>query len=440
MSSQSVVRFMAKANPPRQAKMLLLVFSHLRWNFVFQRPQHLFTRAARTQPVVFFEEPIFEGSTRAHLRLSQPMDNVTVATPILPRGLTQNEADLFQRSLLSDLLARNEIGDGQQRERLVTWYFTPMALRFSSHLQPSLCVYDCMDELSQFRGAPQEIRDLERDLMNRAGVVFTGGQSIYEAKRDLHHNVHAFPSSIDARHFGKARIAAEEPHDQACIPRKRIGFFGVIDERLDVDLLETVATLRPDWQFVMLGPVVKIDPATLPRNANIHWLGQKNYDELPAYLAGWDLGIMPFALNEATRYISPTKTPEFLAAGLPVVSTAIHDVVRTYGKEGLVEIADTPESVVEKAELLLARPRAEWLARVDAYLSTMSWDRTWNAMASLIEQHRQRPSASRVTRLPGSSPALATQPIGSTSFAPQSTAPAARTGAATKAAEGASNV
>ncbi len=316
MNPPTLARFMARTTPTRQSKTILLVFSHLRWNFVFQRPQHLFTRAAKTQPVIFFEEPVYEGATRAHLRLAQPQDNITVATPVLPRGLTQNEADLFQRSLLGDLLARHDIADGQQRERLVTWYFTPMALRFSSHLKPSLCVYDCMDELSQFRGAPKEIRDLERDLIARAGLLFTGGQSLYEAKRSLHSNAHPFPSSIDAKHFGKARgSTAPEPHDQACIPRKRIGFFGVIDERLDVDLLAEAARLRPAWQFVMLGPVVKIDPATLPRPANIHWLGQKNYDELPAYLASWDLGFMPFALNEATRYISPTKTPEFLAAG-----------------------------------------------------------------------------------------------------------------------------
>ena len=403
MQSPSLVRLMPKTTPPRQTKAVLLVFSHLRWNFVFQRPQHLFTRAAKSQPVIFFEEPMFEGATRAHLRLSQPQENITVATPVLPRGLTQNEADLFQRSLLNDLLARNDIAEGQQRERLVTWYFTPMALRFSAHLRPSLCIYDCMDELSQFRGAPQEIRDLERDLLDRAGLVFTGGQSLYEAKRKMHPNVHCFPSSIDAKHFGKARSGnLPEPHDQACIAHKRIGFFGVIDERLDVDLLDKAAQLRPDWQFVMLGPVVKIDPATLPRHANLHWLGQKNYDELPAYLAGWDLGCMPFALNEATRYISPTKTPEFLAAGLPVVSTAIHDVVRTYGKEGLVEIAGTPEEFVEKAQMLLERPREAWLARVDAYLATTSWDRTWASMATLIEQHRQQrqPTAPRVTRLP----------------------------------------
>jgi len=437
MNPPSLVRFVPKTTSQRPSRTTLLVFSHLRWNFVFQRPQHLFTRAAKTQSVIFFEEPIFEGATRAHLRLAEPQPNITVATPILPRGLSQNEADLFQRSLLSDLLARHDIADGQQRERLVTWYFTPMALRFSSHLQPSLCVYDCMDELSQFRGAPQEIKDLERDLIARAGLLFTGGQSLYEAKRKLHANAHPFPSSIDAKHFGKARGAnVAEPHDQACIPPNRIGFFGVIDERLDVELLAQAAHLRPDWQFVMLGPVVKIDPATLPRNANVHWLGQKNYDELPAYLAGWDVGVMPFALNEATRFISPTKTPEFLAAGLPVVSTAVHDVVRTYGREGLVEIASGAEDFVEKTARLMARsPEAsrEWLARVDAYLATTSWDRTWSSMSSLIEQQRQlrQPQQQRVvTRLPVAASATASASVSASVAA----------AGASSSAEGASNV
>ncbi len=356
MQTRTASRVVGRPVPGLQPP-LLLCFSHLRWNFVFQRPQHLLTRAAKTQPVAVFEEPIFECGVRAHLRMSNPEPNITIATPILPRGLTENEANLFQRSLLNDLLARFEISDRQQRERLILWYYTPMALKFSGHLDSALCVYDCMDELSNFKGAPAELKDLERDLMARAQLVFTGGMSLYEAKRGRHRGVHAFPSSIDATHFGKARaFTGEQPADQAEIGGPRFGFFGVIDERLDVDLVAALADLRPNWQFAMIGPVVKIDPETLPRRPNLHWLGQKDYQQLPAYLAGWDLGLMPFAINDATRYISPTKTPEFLAAGLPVVSTPVPDVVRTYGN-GLVDIAATPEGFAAAMEAALDRPR-----------------------------------------------------------------------------------
>lgn len=401
MQTRTASRFVSRKLPASQPQPLLLCFSHLRWDFVFQRPQHLLTRAAQTQQVIFFEEPIYECGVRAHLRIGSPQPNITVATPILPRGLTGNEADLFQRSLLSDLLARYDIADRQQRERLVLWYLTPMAMRFSGHLDAALCVYDCMDELSNFKGAPSELKELERRLMARAGLVFTGGMSLYDAKRKLHRAVHAFPSSIDAVHFGKARAwSGEEPRDQAGIARPRIGFFGVIDERLNTALVDEVAALRPDWQFVMIGPVVKIDPEGLPRRENLHWLGQKSYDELPAYLAGWNAGFMPFALNDATRYISPTKTPEFLAAGLPVVSTPVADVVRTYGS-GLVEIGETAEAIVERIEMMLARPREPWLQKVDALLATTSWDRTWNSMATLMEQARQgRMRAASITPLP----------------------------------------
>jgi glycosyltransferase involved in cell wall biosynthesis len=273
---------------------------------------------------------------------------------------------------------------------LVCWYYSPMALAFSAHLEPQLCVYDCMDELSGFRGAPASLRKFERQLFSVADVVFTGGVSLYEAKRGQHRNVHAFPSSIDAAHFAQAREGGLDPADQVKIARPRIGFFGVVDERMDVELLAEVADLRPDWQVVVIGPVVKIDPATLPRRSNIHWLGKKSYAELPDYLRGWSVGIMPFAINEATHFISPTKTPEFLAAGLPVVSTPITDVVRTYGDQGLVEIAGTATEFVSKIADLMVRPKGEWRARVDAKLGPTSWDRTWHNMAVLMQSAMPR--------------------------------------------------
>jgi UDP-galactopyranose mutase len=274
-------------------------------------------------------------------------------------------------------------------EDFVLWYYTPLALRFTADLAPAAVVYDCMDELSGFKGASAELPERERQLLARADVVFTGGRSLYEAKRRLHPNVHAFPSSVDVAHFSKARtLGDDEPADQAALPRPRVGYVGVIDERLDQELVDYVARSRPDWQVILVGPVVKIDPARLPRRPNIHYLGQKTYDSLPTYLAGFDVALLPFALNDATRYISPTKTPEYLAAGCPVVSTPIQDVVRPYGEMGVARIASTPEAFVREIQSALARDRADdGRARaVDAVLRGMSWDRTWAAMDALLER------------------------------------------------------
>jgi UDP-galactopyranose mutase len=357
----------------------VVCFSHLRWRFVFQRPQHLLSRCARTRRVFFFEEPIFdEGPARLE---SAPVDHhgVRVLTPHLPAGMDEAESHAAQRALVDELHDRFAI------EAPLLWYYTPMALPFSRHLAPAATVYDCMDELSAFAGAPPVLRHREAELLRHADLVLTGGQSLYEAKRALHPSVHLFPSSVDVAHFATARGALPPPADQASIPGPRLGFFGVVDERMDLDLVAGVAAARPDWHVVIVGPVVKIDPATLPRLPNIHYLGQKTYQELPAYLAGWDVALLPFAHNAATRFISPTKTPEYLAGGRPVVSTSIRDVVRPYGEIGLVRIADDPRDFVAAVEASLAEPRDALLARADAFLAECSWDETWSRIEQLLD-------------------------------------------------------
>jgi glycosyltransferase involved in cell wall biosynthesis len=305
-----------------------------------------------------------------------------VIVPNLPAGRTseQNEAGL--RAVLDQFLLSMQTCD------LGLWYYSPMMLSFTDHLDARLVVYDCMDELAAFEKAPPELAEREMRLMDRADVVFTGGQSLYESKRRFHHNVHAFPSSVDVQHFEQACVAQAEPADQEAIPRPRLGFYGVLDERLDAALVGTLAAARPDWQFVMLGPVAKIHPADLPQAPNIHYLGQKRYDDLPKYLAGWDVALMPFAINESTRYISPTKTPEYLAAGRPVVSTPIADVVSRYGNSGLVSIAqDTSafELAIENA-LVAGADRFEFVARAREALAGMSWDATCAAMLAEVEK------------------------------------------------------
>ena len=364
----------------------LLVFSHLRWDFVFQRPQHLMTRYAKERRVYFIEEPIFEAGIASSLHVSERAGGVNIAVPHLPHGLSHAHVNEELRFLVSNLIRDEKI------ETFTSWYYTPMALEFTDHLRPCATIYDCMDELSAFRGAPAAMIQLEKKLMDRSDVVFTGGQSLYEAKQDRHDNIHAMPSSIDVKHFSRARSSTTVPADQAAIKGPRIGFFGVVDERFDIELVRDVAALRPDWQIVILGPVVKISHDDLPKAANIHYLGMKSYSELPDYLAGWDLAMLPFARNESTKFISPTKTPEYLAAGRPVVSTSIRDVVRPYGEAGLVEIADNAEDFVRAAELAMDRAKndgGEWLTSVDEFLAQISWDRTHARMRELEQSARR---------------------------------------------------
>ncbi|XXY14902.1 glycosyltransferase family 1 protein [Sorangium sp. So ce216] len=358
----------------------VICFSHLRFSFVFQRPQHLLTRCARRRRVFFFEEPLIDSELPRLEEAAAEHPGVRVATPHLPAGAGMSRASAMQRELLDDMMKRHAITD------YVLWYYTPMALSFSRHLVPAATVYDCMDELSAFAGAPPSLKQREAELLRRADLVLAGGASLYEAKRALHPSVHALPSSVDVAHFARARSAPRaEPADQAAIPRPRLGFFGVLDERMDLELIAAVAALRPAWQIVLVGPVVKIDPATLPRAPNIHVLGQKRYEELPAYLAGWDVALLPFARNEATRYISPTKTPEYLAGGKPVVSTSIRDVVQPYGELGLARIADAPRDFVAAVEAALAEDRGLLLARGDDLLGRSSWDATWARIERLLE-------------------------------------------------------
>jgi UDP-galactopyranose mutase len=358
----------------------LLCFSHLRWHFVYQRPQHLMARFAREHRVFFVEEAVVTDTAKPWLNSHAVEGGIQIVVPRLPEPLSGPETAAAQRALIDGLLAAEGI------RQPVLYYFTPLALTFSDHVPASLVVYDCMDELSAFRGAPPQIAALEQALLARADLVFTGGVSLFEAKRHLHPNVHAFPSSVDVPHFARARALRFAPEDQATIPGPRLGFYGVIDERLDLALIDSVAAMRPHWQLVMLGPVVKIDPAVLPKRDNIHWLGPKLYEELPLYLAGWDVALLPFARNDATRFISPTKTPEYLAAGRPVVSTPITDVVRSYGEAGLARIAGTPEDFVVQCEAALreAERPAGWLARVDRALGQMSWDSTYARMRELM--------------------------------------------------------
>jgi len=270
----------------------------------------------------------------------------------------------------------------------VAWMYTPMAEPLIDAVEPAVIVYDCMDELSLFLGAPRALLDREAALIERADLVFTGGVSLYEAKRHRHPHVSCFPSSVDAAHFSRARPGSRvlaEPPDQATLPRPRLGYFGVIDERIDLPILDALGAANREWQIVVVGPTVKIDPATLPRHPNMLYTGQRDYHDLPAYLSGWDVCLLPFARNDATRFISPTKTLEYMAAERPIVSTPIADVVNSYAQ--IVYLADTPSAFVTACERALSATPAERERRaadMRGVVAGTSWDTTASRMEQLI--------------------------------------------------------
>jgi glycosyltransferase involved in cell wall biosynthesis len=358
----------------------IICFSHLRWNFVYQRPQHLMSRMAKHFRVFFVEEPFFD-TDEGYLDTRQEQENLWIIVPHLPPGLTESEAGKQIDQLLYGYLSAHDFKD------FIAWYYTPMAYRAESVFSAELVIYDCMDELSAFRFAPPSLKEKEKNLMDRADIVFTGGYSLYEAKKSERLNIHLFASSIDFRHFQQARTLTNDMPDQQHIGFPRIGFFGVIDERMDIELLSELAVKNPGWQFILLGPIVKIDSATVPRHSNIHYLGQKTYDELPYYIAHWDVAMMPFAINESTRFISPTKTPEYLAAGKPVVSTPVHDVVRSYSETGFVYFGASADQFTDAIRSALSiADKNKWLEAVDELLSTNSWDMTCEKMLKQINR------------------------------------------------------
>lgn len=365
----------------------LIVFSHLRWSGVYQRPQHLLSRFAQDIPVVVVEEPMFlvEEGAESFLKTTEDGD-VTVLTPMLSMAFgssmgfcdeTLEEITRLIAPALCEFSGDTEVGP-------IVWYYTPMALgALPKAIEPSLVVFDAMDDLASFRNAPQALRDKEATMFRVADLVFAGGPSLYETRRDRHPAVSCFPSGVEAAHFARATGGLVPPEKLSSLPYPVLGFYGVLDERLDLDLIAAVADTRPEWSLALIGPLAKIEQSELPRRRNITYFGQQRYADLPAFLAGFDVAILPFAINEATRSISPTKTLEYLAAEKRVVSTPIVDVVSLYGD--VVRIADDASAFVAAVDAALAESPADRRTRLAAgraHLLAHDWDAIAEGMAS----------------------------------------------------------
>jgi glycosyltransferase involved in cell wall biosynthesis len=345
----------------------IVVFCHLRWDFVYQRPQHIISRLAKTHKILLIEEPWH--------RPEQEGSSLNAVTPNL-HVLQPNVHHIEEIAGILPQYTGKSIDTG--------WFYSASFVPLLDYFSFDTVVYDCMDELSLFKGAPEKLVAQEHSLMNMADIVFTGGKSLYESKVQHHDNVFCFPSSVDREHFAKALNGLAVPDDISAIKGPIAGYFGVIDERIDLGLINEVALLQPEVSFVMIGPLAKIGEHDLPRQHNIHYLGMKDYKELPGYLKAFSVAMMPFALNDATKYISPTKTLEYMAAGKPIISTAIHDVVRDYSNS--VSIIDTATEFSKAIDALLEQSTNVLIpTNYDDILEKTSWDATVNKMQAILK-------------------------------------------------------
>jgi len=366
------------AHTEELANLDLVVFSHLRWEFVTQRPQHLVNRIGPGRKVLFVEEPIpSEPGDTSSYKLIKASKNITILQP----KIKANNWTFELVPVVQEYLNKNGFNN------CIFWFYSADFLPVLA-LDHEITVYDCMDELSAFKGAPKALIEKEKYLLKNSDIVFTGGKSLYESKSKLSDNVHCFPSSVDKKHFESAlKKKGLPPHDIRHLKKPIVGYYGVIDERIDMPLIQQMANEAPEVDFVMIGPVVKISEDEIARANNIHYLGGKKYEDLPMYLREFDVAMMPFALNESTKFISPTKTLEYMAANKPIISTAIYDVVRDYSN--VVKIVNDSASFVKEINYYLSENKSQKAQREKmqkAIIEKTSWDNTAQSMKKLIAQ------------------------------------------------------
>lgn len=365
----------------------IVVHSHLHWDWVWQRPQQFLSRISHRHSVLFVQEPIaVEGlaAPRARIREAEGLPNLTVLALEFPRPLiaAREACDDAQYRLVREALTGSL---GRKFARPVQWFYDPMAVvPFAGKMEERAVVYDCMDQLSQFRGAPPELIRRERELLNLADVVFAGGPKIHKAKRLVNTNCHCYGCGVDVKHFGRAAAASTSiPDDLSALPGPRLGYFGVVDERMDYELVAALADAHPEWSVVIIGPWTKVDPGTFPQRANLHWFGGRDYQQLPNYVKGFDVCLMPFAINEATEFINPTKALEYMAAARPIVSTAIEDVVLQFSD--VVHVAHNRDGFIQACEEAVQRPDQQRIARGRELASGNSWEEIVDRLEGHIE-------------------------------------------------------
>jgi glycosyltransferase involved in cell wall biosynthesis len=367
----------------------IIVHCHLCWDWVWQRPQQFISRISRRHPVLFVEtlgpDPTLVAPyVRLHYHADHP--NVTRVRLQFPMWRWGDEAyvDNTRRELVKDTLRGPLAG---QFKNPVQWFYDPMTVRaFAGQMGEIGTVYDCMDEYSKFSEAHPEVSKRELELLARADVVFAGGRKLWESKRRHNDNCHFYGCGVDSAHFGRALDARTTvPHDLKRVKKKAaLGFFGVVDERMDYELVTKLADADPQWSIVMVGPVLKVKEQGLPERPNLHWLGSRDYSQLPSYCKGFDVCLMPFALNQATEYINPTKALEYMAAGRPVVSTKVPDVVSNFGN--IAKIGSSHEEFISLCRQAINEPDQGAIERGLERAADSTWDRIVEQMEDHIDK------------------------------------------------------
>ncbi|RYD58215.1 MAG: glycosyltransferase family 1 protein [Sphingobacteriales bacterium] len=362
----------------------IICFSPIRWNQKDQRPQQIMRRLSQYSMVHFIEEPVYDA-TEAYLSHTVVAEHIHVFTPHLPGGISEEKCQTLQRALLDQFMRDCNFAD------YTFWYATPVAFAYSKHYCPSVIVYDCLEDIWSLKLPAEKLHDLEQQLLDRADLVFTSSHTQYWNKKDRNNNVHLLPATIDRAHFDCARGKVSEAEEQEHIPYPRLGYMGIVDDRLDTQLLADIADTRPDWHIVLVGPTAKMNAAQLPQRANIHYLGNKPYADLPSYLTGWTAAIMPIQEKSHMTSGLSFKTAECLAAGLPVIATPVKAIAAQYEKENLVMKANSAAEFVAATEAILFDGAADrsWMERVNNFLDMSSRDAVTNEILNRLKETMQ---------------------------------------------------
>jgi hypothetical protein len=375
---------------PMPALPVLMVFSHMAWNPGQGRTPQLMAALAGRWQILFVEAPRHAaGAARLESRAIRAGLTVLTLTTPAPAAGFHDDAQAFGVTLLREELA------GRRLKIDIAWLDTPMAWPLAQALGIACLAYDCLEgppASLQFDAALLHQR--ESALMRTAALMVAAGPSLFNAHRHRHANLHCVCSAVHAEHFSPASLEltsarARRGHVlQSSLARPRLGYFGSIDERLDLDLLAALADRQPGWAFVMVGSVAGIAAERLPQRRNIHWLGEQDDALLPYLLAGWDLALMPYVVSEATRFLMPSQTLEYMAGYQPIVSTPVRDVQALYAPAVTIAApqAEAFSSACEEVLAESARARSARLIDMARIVARHAWANTADFVHGLLDE------------------------------------------------------
>lgn len=356
----------------------LLVLAHSRWDLDHHRGHNIFSRYAQKRRVFYFEEPSFGQTEIPRLHIRDTFENVMVVTPHLPNPIKSNQIDSILRELIDELIFEEEIIN------FTLWLQTPRAFRYARDIDATTIIYECMEDYDNINNFSENLFQVEKELMENSDIIFVVSEALYQKKKFQHHNIHVFPNSADYFHFIQSRDFILDPYDQIHIPHPRIGFYGIIDQSIDLKLIDEIAQIREDLNFVFIGPLKDTKFSQLPTRKNIYYLEQKDYNLIPLYVAEWDCGLLPFCINEVTQYSSPHQTAELLMAGKPIVATHIPDISIRFGKKSLAKMASNAEDFSEKIDkAILESKEQKWKELIDNELKNETWDQVFKKMCDI---------------------------------------------------------